>query len=546
MFLVIEEKIGEIDKKVASIEEKEKEVEIKKEKNIDVEEDVQEIKKMKEDLLELKEDVIKAAEEKPVMIEEIFEKPAPVSKTIEEELKEIRKMKPLKIKMAVKGAPSPETVEEKEEVLVYTKFTIKLKPKDAIIIVNEEKMGKAKYSGLYIPGTRLLIKSEKEGYETVEKEVEVLDQKAHEIIIELREKPKPEKNEALPEKQEALKEEIKEPATIEPQPVTWKQKVSSAPFVREVVVSGDSIFAADENGSVYCYSTSGKKQWSVSTRNIPNDNSMPVFIDNRIFFSGPKELVVIDIKTGEVIKTIPLGKGEFSSHLFGRRVLQFKDNIVYPSDEALIILDKNTLKAHKRIEIPDGSNSSPASYYDKVLVVNLEGSLLIINPESEMIESVFETEAMQPVGIAPTINEDLAAFAGRKGTVVLFDLKANEIIWQKRIGTGRIPGIFQDVEMGKNGMYPYTGKTFYALSLINGNELFDSVTSTCAPLYREEVLYYGTGDAKIIAMDALTGDILKSYYLDSNITVQPASYKDNIVVATESGTIYSLNPEYMK
>ncbi len=508
--VIIEEKIKEIDEKAVAIEEKEKIIETMKEEEI--EEERQVIQEIKEDILSLKQNVVTVVEEKvEEVVNEVFEEPAAASETSIQDFEEIKKMKPKdkEIILSKKEAPP-------EAVSVQTKITIKVTPKDAKIFINDEELGRGKIKGIYTPGTVLIIKAELEGYITQEKEVEVLDQKVQEISIELKKDP-----------------------------VIWSLKADSAPLIRKIVVSGNRIIAADANGKVFCFSTEGKNLWSVSTENDPNENSMPAIIEDRVIFSGSRELLVIDMKTGDILKRLPIGKGDFSSHLFGRRVVQYKENIIYPSDNALLFLDKANLNEIKRIEIPGNSNSSPAVYDNRIILVNQNGILFMIDPETDSIESRIKTEVLQPVGIAPTVRNNLAVFAGSKGTVFLTDLKKREIIWQKKVEGGKIRGVFQDIAMGKNGVYPYNRETFLALSIENGKELFNPVYSTSAPLYSNERLYYGNAKAMFLVMNASTGKIIKSYKLDSAITLEPAVYGNNIVVATKSGTLYLLSPDDM-
>ena len=152
---------------------------------------------------------------------------------------------------------------------------------------------------------------------------------------------------------------------------------------------------------------------------------------------------------------------------------------------------------------------------------------------------------LQPVSSAPTVVGDKAVFAGRGGTVVYADLKKNEVIWENKIDVSKGVGIFQDIAVGEEGVYPYTGNEFYALSLKGGKEIFKSVESVSQPLYYEGKLYFGDSRNRLVVMDAVTGKVVKSWGLDSKITIQPAIFEDDVVVGTESGAIYRINLKYM-
>jgi outer membrane protein assembly factor BamB len=145
------------------------------------------------------------------------------------------------------------------------------------------------------------------------------------------------------------------------------------------------------------------------------------------------------------------------------------------------------------------------------------------------------------VGSAPSISGDVAVFGDNMGTVVLADLSEQEVKWEKRIGTSQSGAVYQDIAVGEVGVYPFTGEGFFALSLQNGEELFRSVRSTCNPLYRDGVLYFGDSGSYLVMMDATTGRVLKRYGLDSPVTITPAFYKNRVLVATRSGTVYLLD-----
>jgi outer membrane protein assembly factor BamB len=272
---------------------------------------------------------------------------------------------------------------------------------------------------------------------------------------------------------------------------------------------------------------------------------MPVVFRNRVIFSGIKELTALNLKSGKVIKRIPLGKGDFSSHMFGRRVVPFGDSILYPSNNLVLLLNIDSFEETGRITIPENSNSSPAVYNDRIVIVNRKGVLFTINPVTSDIESTIESDALQPVSSAPTIIKDSAVFAGRGGNVVFTDLMKNEIVWEKKIDVSKGVGIFQDVSLGERAVYPFTGREFYALSIKDGKDLFKPVLSTSPPMYHEGKLYFGDYRNRLVVMNASTGRILKSWKLDSKITIQPAVYGNDIMVGTESGIIYRINVKYM-
>jgi outer membrane protein assembly factor BamB len=526
----IEEKVREIDEKVAAIEEKQEIVDKEESGTVEqaevIEESLKEIEEIKAEVEELKEEVIAVSEEKVEEAEKGIEKSVEVSKAVTEELEEIEEIEEkefveeIVIASRAEGEKAEEEIgEEAEEVVEeksYTKLMIKTKPKDARIYIDGDEVGKGKISGLYDPGVEMELRVERQGYLPEEMGVRVFEQEEQELTIILKRDP-----------------------------VVWKYDTEGSPFIRGIAISGKNILAANERGKVYRVSAVGKGIWGTETGNSPNNNSMPIVVRNRVVFTGMKELTAMNFKTGAVVKRIPLGKGDYSSHMFGRRVVPFGEGVLYPSNKEVIVLDMETLEETKRIEIPEYSNSTPAVYGESILIVNRKGEMLKIDPDGEGIESSIESTAMQPVSGAPTVVGDRAVFAGRGGMVVLADLKKNEVIWENKIDVSKGVGIFHDIPLGEEGVYPYTGNEFYALSIEGGKEIFKPVLSTGVPLYHEGKLYFGDRRNRLVVMDAVTGKVVKSWELDSKITSRPAIYENDIIVGTESGAIYRVDLRFM-
>jgi outer membrane protein assembly factor BamB len=507
----VEQKIQKIDEKARVVEKKEKIVEAKGEAA--TERDKRQILEIKEDIAELKEEVISVTTEKAISAQKVLHQPAAISRPVIQELGEIEKMETKEFVIAALVTPKEERKEEKP---VYTKVIVEAVPGDATIYINGDKLGKGRFSGLYLPSTELTIRIEKKGYITEEKKIGVLELETQTITFEL-----------------------------EHSPLSWRVKIGSTPYIRKIVTSGERIVIADAAGKVSCFNSNGDNLWTVTTNNKPNNNSMPVIIGNEVLFSGSKELAVIQLRTGKEIKRLPIGKGNYSSHIFGRRVVDFDGSVLYPSNTSLLLLEPESLIEKSSIQLPETTHSSPAIYKNRILIVDQKGALLKIDPDSGKIDNRIQSNAIQPVSSAPVIVGDAAVFAGRDGLVVYADLLNNEVVWEQKIDLGKGMGIFQDITASDKGVYPYTGTLFHALARENGAVLFKPVLSTCSPLYNDGKLFYGDNEGNFVVLDALTGQILKKYPLESTITLEPAVYEGEILIATKSGTIYRLNPEYM-
>jgi outer membrane protein assembly factor BamB len=268
---------------------------------------------------------------------------------------------------------------------------------------------------------------------------------------------------------------------------------------------------------------------------------MPVLMKGNVLFSGNAEFVAVDVLSGEVVRRMSLHKEQYPSHIFGSPAVPFGSSVLFPGVDRLLLLDGEDLRQRRSIAIEGPGLGSPAPYGDRLVTVNERGELLVLDPDTGDIEYSLATGAFQMVGSAPSISGDMVAFGDNMGNIVVADLAEGAAMWEKRIGSAESSAVFQNITIGDSGVYPFTGEVFYALSLEKGDELFRAVPSSCNPLYREGVLYFGGFRSSLVLMNAATGKVLKRYELDSPVTITPAFYENRVLVATRSGTVYMLD-----
>jgi outer membrane protein assembly factor BamB len=398
---------------------------------------------------------------------------------------------------------------------VYSRITIQVEPRDARITVNGENAGRGKVSGLFESGKRLRVVARLQGYKTAERTI---------IVPELE------------KKQYSIKLES---------PIVWRYREEGDYFIRKPALTGDRIVLASSRGELVCLGDRGNMLWSVSTDNRPNENSKPVLNEQMVLFSGGAEFVAVLVETGEVIKRMKLRKGEYPAHLFGSPAVPFGQSILFPATDRLLMFNAKNMSQERSIPVLKSGLGSPALYENRLVMVNENGELMVLDPSDGSVEYSLDTGAFQMMGSSPSIVGHRAVFGDNKGTVVLADLKVPKVVWEKRIGAEGAGAIYQDIAVGEDAVYPYTGDAFHPLALTNGEKLFGSVRSTCNPLYHEGVLIFGNPDASLVMMDARSGRILKRYGLDSPVTLTPAYYDANLVVATRSGTVYMIDAEHL-
>ncbi len=396
---------------------------------------------------------------------------------------------------------------EQKEVL-----KISVKPYDAEIYLDGRLAGRGSYSDLYVPGTSLSLKVAREEYFEESRTIQVRRGAPNAISV-----------------------------SLEPMPITRRFSLSAEAIKGEIGLYGERIVAADRKGVLFAAGMRGQRHWSVQTGNSPNENSFPVIIGDRAYFSGSNEFVIVEVRSGRVSGRQDLDSN--ASHLFGRRTVSDGTNGYFPANDAIRVIDLSSGLVLRSISLPNGSGMTPTLYQDKILIVDNKGVFLIIDRDSGRIESQIRTRAIQPIALAATVQGDRAFFAGRKGSVVSVDLSAKKVAWERGLPGDRRQGIFQDIICSPEGAFVFAKDTLYGFSMQTGEELFTPVAGISAPpLYMTGKLYVGSADGSFLILDAKSGRTVNKLEVGARITTRPAELSGKIIVGTAKGEILVLNP----
>ncbi len=318
-------------------------------------------------------------------------------------------------------------------------------------------------------------------------------------------------------------------------------QVAHTTIIGTMNVFDGKVILADKYGIVTCADLSGNRIWTLSTDNNPNENSYPMVIGGKVYFSGAQELVIINAANGTAISERKLDSG--SSHIFGRHVVKFEGNGLFPKDNAIEVFDLGNGSTLREIVIPKKSSMTPATYKGDILIVDQEGTFLFINGASGAIEAEIKTGAIQPIGLSVSVVKDKAFAAGRNGTAICVDLSNKTLVWEKSLQAGRKVSVSSDFETGPGELFAYSNGTMYALSQSTGEALYPPVTGLSGPpLYFGGSLYYGTVDKKFIVANAKTGRIVKSATLDQKVTSKPVFDAEGTILAgMDSGVVAEID-----
>ncbi|WP_273565853.1 PQQ-binding-like beta-propeller repeat protein [Maribacter halichondriae] len=236
--------------------------------------------------------------------------------------------------------------------------------------------------------------------------------------------------------------------------------------------------------------------------------SSPI-IDGDILFigSGDNSLYAIDKNTGKKVWTFETGGAIHSTPLM-------LDNLIYfgSADGSLYALDKNNgnlvwkfdSEGEKMYDIWDYYLSSPSGEEETIYWGSGDGYLYAINSKIGQLNWKFQTNGI---------------------------VHATPIIYNNNIYVGSFDGVFYCVNK-ENGTLVWKFKTV-------GSTYFPKGEIQKAALVKDEVVYFGSRDYNIYALDAKTGTGRWNMKQPRGwIIATPIEYKDNLYFGTSDAHIF--------
>ena len=453
----------------------------------------------------------RAVQAASVTLSTVLSKPARLSPVNTRKLKALDTLPPpsAPAPAAVSSTPAaPSAPAAAQPVTIAVSAT----PADAVIEQNGKTVGTGTYSAQLKPGESVSLVIRHEGYAT--------------------------KTIAL-----TAKEPSSYPVQLDPQPVEASFSVSTAPLIGSLEVSGDVVVAADRQGTLVATDRRGRAAWKITTQNAPNENSSPVVSAGTLYFTGGKEFLVANARTGALASRTPLDSA--TTHLFGQRVAVAGGVGVYPTSAGLTVFDPATGATVRQVAIPGGTLMTPAFTDDgRVLVVSQAGILFSIDPSAGQVLFQVPTGASQPVASSVLVSGSRAFFADRKGLVVAVDLDTHKVVWRATLkGTGSM-GVFQDLARSADGVFAFASNTIFGFSAADGTELFPAISgASTPPLDRDGKLYYGTQAGALQVADDRTGKPLESLDVKDALSARPASDGPRVILGSSRGQVLVVYPD---
>ena len=307
-----------------------------------------------------------------------------------------------------------------------------------------------------------------------------------------------------------------------------------------VAASGDLTVSADRDGTLTAMDGI-KKIWSLTTINTDNQTSLPVSAGDRIAFSGQNEFILAEGSSGRQLASLSLDLPD--KHIFGRRVVEAGDILIFPGNEALKLYSKSDGSLLREVAIPGGSRMYPLYDGKRLYIVNLQGELLAMGLDGE-IQDRLTTGASQMIGVSLIQNGEKAFFGDKKGKVFAVSLNPLRLLWTKdAAASGKV--VFSDTLCtAEGGVFAYYRGRLYGFDTENGTPLFSPRSGlTTPPMSYGGYLYAGGGEQGVMVIDPPSGETVKTIALEEH---QPLSYlspvNGRIAVPCDDGWVYEINP----
>jgi len=291
--------------------------------------------------------------------------------------------------------------------------------------------------------------------------------------------------------------------------------------------------SSDEAGELHAFDAEGKVLWSVKTGNHGDTRSYPVTYKGVAYYAGDAELLAVDGRDGTVLARRALD----SARDPGTRPSPFPDALLWPTDSGFDVLNPKTLEVKSSVPVAGGPGTLPTQRDSFALIVNKDGELLLMDPVAGSVRARTSTGARGFTAVSPRIFEEKACFADRTGLVVLVDLEAMKVLWERRTGVE----ILTDIEIAREGVLAYGNGTLFGYTL-DGESLMPPISGVSAPpLLSKGTVFYGTTAGELVVAQASPWKIRGKLPLDDIASARPLQVGDTLYVGTRGGRLVRID-----
>jgi outer membrane protein assembly factor BamB len=335
----------------------------------------------------------------------------------------------------------------------------------------------------------------------------------------------------------------------------YRRKITATP-----VIAGGRIFTMDSDGAVTCFDVaSSDRQWRTDTQ-ADNDRSTNVggglaAIGGRVFAStGRGEVLALDAGSGKILWRSPLDAPARSAPT----VAQDRIFVVTLDGRALALkaATGERIWSYQATAVATSVLGEPApAYADGTVVCGFgSGELVALRADSGSLAWTDSLAAVRgrtslvdlsAVRGLPLIENNVVYATGVGGLTLALDLRSGRRLWERDVGSQNTPWLAGDWIFLLS-----LQQTLVCLDKVDGHvrwtsplPRFENVTKQKDPIYWTgpmlggKYLYLGGTTSKLIAVNALTGDVVGEQNLPDKISVAPVAAMGRMFIVTEDGTL---------
>lgn len=311
-----------------------------------------------------------------------------------------------------------------------------------------------------------------------------------------------------------------------------------------VVVAGNTIYCSDKDGAVTAFNSRGSKQWFQPTNNYPNQASLPVVYNNKVYFTGSKTLDIFTFDSSGLTDHFKRNLEKDEIQFFGNSMIIRNDKLIFPTSSGFSFLDPEDGSLQSSISLDGGTRMTPALYNEKIYVVNQQGIVYKYDNDGNL-EDTLETGLAGPIAIQITFYRNQGYFADKNGKICSFNPATMRLNW-----TADLPGSDTSVQDSLfaegNALYVYsTGRLFRLDRSTGRNPVMLQSGFTAIPALSNGFAYGGVEGGTLKIIDLQNDREIFSQPLDENetITGQPDLSATQVFLGTSAGRILVLNKQ---
>lgn len=318
--------------------------------------------------------------------------------------------------------------------------------------------------------------------------------------------------------------------------LAWTTKLSAYPIADPLTRVGNVIIARTQDGSVHAVDEAGSILWQDRGK-----SEAVTALPDAVALVSAGNIRILDPKTGRERGgwSSETGTSNDSSNVTSTsKPVPVPEGLAMLTPRGIAVVRAENAALIREIIIPGGFSSAPVLAGRELVVMSASGELLIIDVEGGQVKEKMPTPLSGPC-LLPRWADPVLLLASRAGTVISVDLENRLINWERSLKKT----LNGDIEVGEGNIYLQTQDSLlYIIDIDSGADAVRPLSKVDSPpLLASGVLYYGTDDGKIIALNPKTLAVIRSIDIGEAVSVRPILLGENLYAGTRTGRIIRIN-----